>query len=146
VLASQAAAHPRRASHALADAKPLRETVWELLTAITEGHAPPPPAAARLTGLWRAAAAQVVLTAPDGRLAATVTAETSGLAYLEHSLGLQAVRLLESVPSPRLRVCGGSHCGWLFLDSSKAGRRRWCDMATCGNAEKTRRHRSDVRS
>ena len=29
---------------------------------------------------------------------------------------------------------------WLFLDTSKAGRRRWCDMADCGNAAKSRRH------
>ncbi len=38
-----------------------------------------------------------------------------------------------------LKRCQG--CGWLFLDTSKAGRRRWCDMKTCGNRAKARRHR-----
>jgi len=136
-LRTEAEAHPRRAARALAEAKVLRETLWEVFA----GGAPP-GAVVRLTEIWRAAAATVVLTGPDGRLEATVAVETSGLAYLEHFVALRAVRLLESLPSRRLRVCGGSHCGWLFLDTSKAGRRRWCDMATCGNTEKTRRHRS----
>ncbi|NUO60285.1 MAG: hypothetical protein HOV78_26770 [Hamadaea sp.] len=142
VLAAEAHAHPRRAARALADAKVLREALWGLFTALSEGSAPPPEAVARLTDSWRSAAAAVVLTDLAGRLEPTVTPETSGLAYPEHYVALRAVRLLENLPSPRLRVCGGRHCGWLFLDSSKAGRRRWCDMATCGNAEKTRRHRS----
>ncbi|NUT18574.1 MAG: CGNR zinc finger domain-containing protein [Hamadaea sp.] len=143
-LAAEAQAHPRRAARALADAKVLREALWELLTALSEEDTPPPGALVRLTESWRAAAAAVVLTDLDGRLEATVTPETSGLAYPEHYVALRAVRLLENLPSPRLRVCGGIHCGWLFLDTSKAGRRRWCDMATCGNAAKTRRHRSVV--
>jgi predicted RNA-binding Zn ribbon-like protein len=33
-------------------------------------------------------------------------------------------------------------CGWLFLDSSRAGNRRWCDMRTCGNRAKARAHYS----
>ncbi len=140
-LDAEAVAHPRRAAQALVEAKALRETLWELLTPPAGGAA---DAAARLTRSWRSAAAAVTVSDVGGRLAATVTAEASGLAYPEHFLALRAVRFLESLPSPRLRVCGGRHCGWLFLDTSKAGRRRWCDMATCGNAEKTRRHRSAV--
>ena len=31
-------------------------------------------------------------------------------------------------------------CGWLFLDTSRAGNRRWCDMRTCGNRAKVRAH------
>ena len=34
----------------------------------------------------------------------------------------------------RVRSCPGHDCGWLFLDSS--GRRRWCQMAVCGNRAK----------
>jgi predicted RNA-binding Zn ribbon-like protein len=43
-------------------------------------------------------------------------------------------------PPKRLKLCDGPNCSWLFLDTSKAGRRRWCDMADCGNAAKSRRH------
>lgn len=41
--------------------------------------------------------------------------------------------------SSRLRVCSAEECGWFFLDTSKSGRRRWCDMSDCGNRAKARR-------
>ena len=42
----------------------------------------------------------------------------------------------------RLRVCAADDCGWRFTDRSPAGRRRWCDMRTCGNRAKVARHRA----
>ncbi len=41
----------------------------------------------------------------------------------------------------RVRSCGDPHCNRVFFDSTKNGRRRWCDMATCGNRAKAARHR-----
>jgi predicted RNA-binding Zn ribbon-like protein len=40
----------------------------------------------------------------------------------------------------RLKQCPGDNgaCGWLFLDTSRNGTRRWCDMRTCGNRAKVR--------
>jgi predicted RNA-binding Zn ribbon-like protein len=45
----------------------------------------------------------------------------------------------------RLRVCADHGCRWLFVDRSPAGRRRWCDMRTCGNRAKVARHRARAR-
>jgi predicted RNA-binding Zn ribbon-like protein len=45
----------------------------------------------------------------------------------------------------RLGVCADETCGWLFIDESPAGRRRWCDMRTCGNRAKVARHRARAR-
>jgi predicted RNA-binding Zn ribbon-like protein len=66
--------------------------------------------------------------------------ESSRLEYIRHELALRALELLQTFPPERTRICAGTKCGWLFIDRSKAGRRRWCDMATCGNAAKSRRH------
>jgi predicted RNA-binding Zn ribbon-like protein len=53
-----------------------------------------------------------------------------------------AAELLTSGQLGRVRECEGHNgCGWLFLDTSKNGRRRWCDMRVCGNRAKARRHR-----
>jgi len=41
----------------------------------------------------------------------------------------------------RLRVCENEECRWIFLDSSHSGKRKWCDMRTCGNRVKVARHR-----
>jgi predicted RNA-binding Zn ribbon-like protein len=36
----------------------------------------------------------------------------------------------------RLRACPA--CDWLFLDKSRNGSRIWCDMAVCGNRQKSK--------
>lgn len=41
----------------------------------------------------------------------------------------------------RIRACPGSNCGWLFVDTSKNGRRKWCSEADCGAAARMKRHR-----
>lgn len=43
---------------------------------------------------------------------------------------------------PRLRACGNRRCGWLFVDRSANGGRRWCDPKACGNRMKVRRFRA----
>ena len=52
-----------------------------------------------------------------------------------------AVDCLVRLPLERIRQCppeaGG--CGWLFLDQSRNGSRRWCRMADCGSRVKAER-------
>jgi predicted RNA-binding Zn ribbon-like protein len=50
-----------------------------------------------------------------------------------------AVQLFLSEESSRLRVCGGQDCGWVYVDRSRNGHRRWCEMETCGTTAKNRR-------
>jgi predicted RNA-binding Zn ribbon-like protein len=45
----------------------------------------------------------------------------------------------------RIRACCGEGCAILVLDSSRAGRRRWCSMASCGNKAKVRGFRRRAR-
>jgi predicted RNA-binding Zn ribbon-like protein len=40
----------------------------------------------------------------------------------------------------RVRRCANPQCGWVFFDDSRAGKRRWCSMQSCGNRAKARRH------
>ena len=42
----------------------------------------------------------------------------------------------------RVRVCANPGCREVFIDRSPTGRRRWCDMRTCGNQAKVARHRA----
>jgi len=66
--------------------------------------------------------------------------EFSGLALITHVIAVNAVSLFMNFQAGRIRICAGENCGWLFVDSSRSGRRRWCDMATCGNVAKARRY------
>ena len=55
-----------------------------------------------------------------------------------------ATPLVEAIATgetTRFRVCANHDCRWVFEDESRAGRRRWCDMSSCGNRAKVRRYR-----
>ena len=52
-----------------------------------------------------------------------------------------AASLLKSEELGNVRVCDGDDCGWMYVDRSRNGFRRWCQMRTCGTREKTRRRR-----
>jgi len=45
----------------------------------------------------------------------------------------------------RVRRCADSRCQHVFFDNTKNGRRRWCDMSTCGNRAKAARHREKLK-
>ncbi|MGS2763279.1 CGNR zinc finger domain-containing protein [Sinomicrobium sp. M5D2P9] len=56
---------------------------------------------------------------------------------------LDAYDLMLSGKLHRVKEC--PNCGWLFLDTTKNGRRRWCSMKSCGSNVKAmewyRRHK-----
>jgi predicted RNA-binding Zn ribbon-like protein len=60
---------------------------------------------------------------------------------VQDRIAAAAMDLLLTVDYERLRRCppedGG--CGWIVLDKSRNGSRRWCQMADCGSAAKSRR-------
>jgi len=39
-----------------------------------------------------------------------------------------------------IRTCANVTCGWVFIDTSRRGNRRWCDMAHCGARDKALRY------
>ena len=57
-----------------------------------------------------------------------------------------AANLLVSDAASRIRMCGGMDCGWIFVDDSRNGLRRWCDMAVCGTRAKSLRRREKTSS
>jgi len=60
-------------------------------------------------------------------------------------LAMPLVEAIAAGDTTRFRICDNDACRWAFEDASRAGRRRWCDMATCGNRDKVRRFRSRQR-
>lgn len=56
------------------------------------------------------------------------------------------VREIAAGRPERLRACASETCRWIFYDDSRTGRRRWCDMASCGNRAKAARHRARAKA
>ena len=72
---------------------------------------------------------------PDG----TLQAAASGWPGIADEL--LATGLTLAAAHGRIRTCGNPLCRWLFIDRSRNGSRRWCEMAVCGNRMKVGRHR-----
>ena len=58
-------------------------------------------------------------------------------------LARDAVDLLAGPLSDRIRTCAADECSLLYVDASRAGRRRWCSMNTCGARAKMATYRAD---
>jgi predicted RNA-binding Zn ribbon-like protein len=58
-----------------------------------------------------------------------------------HRVALTALALLANRGRRPIRRCGGLNCGWLFLDTSRSGQRRWCSDVSCGAKTRVRRFR-----
>jgi predicted RNA-binding Zn ribbon-like protein len=118
----------------------LREALYRLFDAQAEGKA---PAAHDLEMLNHALAHAPARTAlkhgRDGYDWDVDTRSGTALALLAPVLW-SAGDLLAGPRLDRVRRCANPECGWLFLDDSRAGKRRWCSMASCGNRAKARRH------
>lgn len=115
----------------------LREHVYAAFSAIEAGESPPDVALSAVTGEYARglphARFERLGTAMVRRWPQPVRAEHLGW----HVAG-SALDLLTTGPLDRLGRCHG--CGWLFLDTSRNGRRRWCSMATCGSRAKSARY------
>jgi predicted RNA-binding Zn ribbon-like protein len=50
--------------------------------------------------------------------------------------------LLRRSRPPRLKRCADRTCRRAFVDETRSRTRRWCDLGTCGNRVRVRRHRA----
>lgn len=138
---AQAADQPAAREQKLARIRAVRAALRELLDARVERR---PPDEAALRTVNRSLRTQYVyqlVPAPDGLSMdhRHVGDPIEGaLARLSESIA----RELTQPDSERLRVCANDACQWVFFDSSPGGRRKWCDMGTCGNRAKVARHRA----
>jgi predicted RNA-binding Zn ribbon-like protein len=138
-LTRRAKNEPAAAAAALTQAKVLREGMFVLLTAIVSGNAPPKSTLALLREHWVAGIDAHELRCSDSRVVAALRSDADEFSLVASMVAYRMVQHVLLQPTHRLRICQGPNCSWLFIDSSKAGRRRWCDMSVCGNAAKSRR-------
>jgi len=131
--------HPDRAQTALKQINDLRDACFGLFTAAARKK---PLGAEHLAVLNRhlqEALGQRRLAAAESEIARWEwDLPAASLDWMRYPLALAAAELLTSDQAGRIRECDG--CYWLFLDTSRNGKRRWCNMKICGNREKARRH------
>ena len=144
-IGREAAAHPAQAAKALERSLAFRELVYRVLRALADGQSAPAADLAQLDAeVHRAWANRRLEPTPQGL--AWKGPEAIGLDALVPRLALAAAELLTGSGITRMRVCEDTDgCGWLFLDQTRNHSRRWCEMESCGNKHKARRHYARVR-
>jgi len=126
----------------MTDVRSLRDAVYRLLSAwideallsgdslLVENH-------------WLLRARQSQSLTENGLL--TLHAEPADLHLPLKRIALDVVETLADARAGKLKLkrCSNQNtCGWIFADTSKNGRRRWCAMQTCGTASKTATRRN----
>jgi predicted RNA-binding Zn ribbon-like protein len=136
---------PGKAKHALQDAIRLREALYEVFTAVLEHRGVPQNAMVILNQALSAGADHLRLMEKQRRFRWDWLAAQGALHVMLWPVARSAAELLVSGDLDRVRQCASTTCAWLFLDTSRNGRRRWCDMKTCGNRVKAQRHYERMR-
>jgi predicted RNA-binding Zn ribbon-like protein len=136
-------ARPRTAATALAFAIQARGILHELFGAIARGDLAEPevPRFNRLLHEALRGLEVAPATGTEGSYRWRWRGEESDPRALVWRVLWSAASLLRSDEIGNVRVCDGDDCGWMYVDRSRNGFRRWCQMRTCGTREKTRRRR-----
>lgn len=120
----------------------IRELIWTIGTALAEQR----PVSEKLRASLTAAHAQNLRFAEmkmrDGAYIWTWDPRKDVQGAILGPITLSALTLLMEKELSRTRRCAGMECGWLFFDTTKNSRRRWCDMRVCGNRAKVRAARA----
>ncbi|SEW50597.1 CGNR zinc finger domain-containing protein [Chitinophaga arvensicola] len=128
--------YPQKAAVVFEKCIALRELLHRLFIAAIANKPPAPAdqmqfnayiaeAYANIEVSWKAGARQLLFNAP-------------ALEQVYWWLVKSAVELLTTDKSQSIKECPA--CGWLFLDKSRNGSRRWCSMSTCGDVDKVTRN------
>jgi predicted RNA-binding Zn ribbon-like protein len=132
------------AERVLASTVELREALAAVLYGRIEGGKIPAAQIQVLEQQFRTAALHRRLLADDAHLEWSWSGVERQAEIPLWMLAQAASDLLVSSDAELVKDCGDPACRWLFLDVSKNHTRRWCDMKTCGNRMKARRHHARI--
>lgn len=137
---------PAGAAAALADANRVRAALRVLAERGARDAEARDEAVAEINRvLGRSAGTRRLEARGDGSYARTFVPGGDAFAGLMIPLVESAADALILGELQRVRRCADPRCGRVFLDVTRNGGRRWCDMATCGNRAKAARHRARAR-
>ncbi|MEI8333026.1 MAG: ABATE domain-containing protein [Chloroflexota bacterium] len=144
-LRARYATVPSSGEAAVALMRHVRDALRGLLEANVAGRSPAAADLRVVNGALRARSVYVLIPAPDG---VSFDHEHVGdpIAGALERLAECVARELSQGRPDLMRFCESPDCGEAFIDRSRTGRRRWCDMATCGNRAKAARLRERRRA
>lgn len=131
---------PGRAGQEIERARWAREFLFRIFSALAGGQSPRQEDLEHFNVLLAAAMKHARIAPGDGGFVWDWREDQDRLELPLWIVVRDAADLLTSQELSRVRTCASDDCDWLFLDTSKNRSRRWCDMKSCGNRAKARRH------
>ena len=116
----------------------LRSRIERVFRAVAQSR---PPSREDLDALARdaaAAAAMTIISRSNDHYTRTIDSTRAGDATLRLRIVDAAIALLTGPPEILKRIKACPACGWFFRDDTRNATRKWCSMATCGSAAKSR--------
>jgi predicted RNA-binding Zn ribbon-like protein len=138
ILGREARRRPAAAARILVRTRALRETIYRVFSGIAAATQPRHEDLAHLDRELHDALRHLHLTRMG--LGGILT-WSRGAGLLARPLWIaarSAADVLIADDLHRLKTCPASNCGWVFLDATRSGTRRWCDMQVCGSRAKAR--------
>lgn len=141
-LRAEAIESPNQAEKELIQARELREALYRIFLTESDGRSIREDDLGLVNDATQRAQSQRILIAAAGGIEWRYT-PAEQLHTIADRIAWLAVELLTSQRERRpVRACEGPNCGWLFLDNSRNGHRRWCSDKTCGSHARVRKFRA----
>ncbi len=141
-LSREAEQRPLEAASVFETAISLRDAIYRIFSATAGGRSPDTTDLAILNTALKEALSRLQLTTAEDSITWEWRTDEVALAQMLWPVARSTAKLLTSEDLARVKECEDDRgCGFLFFDSSRNRRRRWCDMKGCGNRAKVRRHR-----
>lgn len=112
----------------------LRETLYQIFYALSMGSPIAPAELKRFNYFLQKHYSRISISEQNGSYQQGWDLPADSFLQLTAPIVKDAAVLLSSDKTGRIKECPS--CGWLFLDSSKNGKRRWCSMKSCGSSIK----------
>jgi predicted RNA-binding Zn ribbon-like protein len=137
-LLEQAEREPEKAAAMLLKARQLREIIYRIFFARLKRKSPSSADLRRLNLFLSSMPLLFEVRIENRRPVCHHKSADTGLAQLVAPVAWSAANLSASEEMLYVKQCGDKECGWLFLDTTKNHKRRWCDMSACGCRAKAR--------
>jgi len=130
--------HPEKAKAALYNILATRENMYAIFSAIAAETIPEAGELTTFNQHLSNTLRQVALTFENTQYTMQVSTQKNDLEGPLNTILYSAYQIVTQTDRKKIKEC--AECGWLFLDTTKNGKRQWCNPGYCGSTSKARRY------
>ncbi len=138
-IAAFSKSHTRKSADTLRQIIEVREVVFKLFSSLAQQQKADRETVDAFNGFFSEALSNMRVEVGRKEVATSFfVSEKTILKEPLYILVKNAFDILSTQSFDRIKEC--PTCRWLFLDTTKNGKRRWCNMQVCGSNDKARRY------